>query len=44
MVLYLGNMGILGKSDFFLRHKLEDDFGSVTPGIIGVNDQFVFAC
>jgi hypothetical protein len=27
-----------GKSDFSLRHKVEDDFGSVALGIIGVND------
>jgi hypothetical protein len=33
-----------GKSDFSLRHKVEDDLGSVAPGIIGVNDSFVFAC
>jgi hypothetical protein len=30
--------GMRGKSDFSLRHKVEDDFGSVAPGIIEVND------
>jgi hypothetical protein len=33
-----GIWGMQGKSDFSLRHKVEDDFASVTPGIIGVND------
>jgi hypothetical protein len=27
-----------GKSDFSMRNKAEDYFGSVAPGIIGVND------
>jgi hypothetical protein len=44
MVLGLGNMKIRGKSDFSLRHKVEDDIGSVAPGIIGVNDESAFAC
>jgi hypothetical protein len=30
--------GCGGKSDFSLRHNVEDDLGSVAPGIIGVND------
>jgi hypothetical protein len=44
MVLWLGNLGDAGKSDFSFRHKVEDDFGSVAPGIIGVNDEFDSAC
>jgi hypothetical protein len=44
MVLCLGNLGMLDKSDFSLRHKVEDGFGSVAPGIIGVNDWFAFPC
>jgi hypothetical protein len=38
MALSLGNMGDAGKSDFSLRHRVEDEFGSVAPGIVGVND------
>jgi hypothetical protein len=33
-----------GKSDLFLRHKVENDFDNVAPGIIGVNDQSALAC
>jgi hypothetical protein len=32
-----------GKSDFSLRHKVEDNIGSVAWRIIGVNDIFAFA-
>jgi hypothetical protein len=38
-----GTWGMRGKSDF-LRHKVEDDIDSVAWRIIGVNDQFAFAC
>jgi hypothetical protein len=44
ILLCLGNLGMRGKSDFSLRHKVEDDFGSVAPRNIGVNDEFAFAC
>jgi hypothetical protein len=33
-----------GKSDFSLRHKLEDDFSSLGLDIIGADDLFAFAC
>jgi hypothetical protein len=33
-----------GKSDFLLRRKGEDNFGSAAPGIISVNGEFAFAC
>jgi hypothetical protein len=33
-----------GKSDFSLRHKVEDDIGRVAWKTIGVNDEFAFAC
>jgi hypothetical protein len=38
MGLYVGNLGMQGKSDFSLQHKVEDDFGSVASGIIGVKN------
>jgi hypothetical protein len=28
-----------GKSEFSWRHRIEDDFGSVAPGIVGVNNE-----
>jgi hypothetical protein len=33
-----------GKSDFSLKHKIEDDIGSVAWRIIDVDGQFAFAC
>jgi hypothetical protein len=39
-----GMRGMRGKSGFSLRHKVEDDIGSVAWRIIGVNDEFAFAC
>jgi hypothetical protein len=33
-----------GKSDLTLRQRVENDFGSVAPGIVGVNDESAFAC
>jgi hypothetical protein len=27
-----------------LRHTVEHDFSSAAPGIVGVNDEFAFAC
>jgi hypothetical protein len=38
MMLCLENMGILGKSGFSLRHKVEDDIGNVAWRIIAVDD------
>jgi hypothetical protein len=35
---------MLGKSEFSLRYKVEDNFGSVTPGITNANDEFALAC
>jgi hypothetical protein len=39
-----GIWGIPGRPDFSLQHKVEDNIGSVAWGIIGVNDEFAFAC
>jgi hypothetical protein len=33
-----------GKSDYSLWQRVEDYFGSVAPGIVGLNDKFAFAC
>jgi hypothetical protein len=33
-----------GKSDFSLRHEVEDDIDRGAWRIIGVNDSFAFAC